>query len=101
LAKLSQQLKSEFLSLAPFGVENPPPLFLAKEVSLAKGVYSYTAPETGEAKRIEMKSNSQSWTGIDGKPIQLDIVYYFNSAGMLTIADARPSLFNESQGEHL
>jgi single-stranded-DNA-specific exonuclease len=100
LAELSHQLKQEFLSLAPFGVENPPPLFLAKAVSLSKGVYSYTRPETGEAKRIEMKSNSQSWTGIDGKPIQLDIVYYFNSAGILTIADARPSLFNEPQEAH-
>ena len=100
LAKLSQKLKREFLSLAPFGVENPPPLFLTKQVSLSKGVYSYTSPETGEAKRIEMRSDSQSWTSIDGKPIQLDIVYYFNSAGILTIADARPSLFNEPQAEY-
>jgi single-stranded-DNA-specific exonuclease len=96
LAALSRELKREFLSLVPFGIGNPPPLFLAKRVSLSKGVYSYTLPETGQAKRIEMKTNSQSWTGIDGKPIQLDIVYYFNSAGILTIADARPSLFNET-----
>jgi single-stranded-DNA-specific exonuclease len=95
LSKLSEQLKRELVSLAPFGVENPPPLFLAKQVSLSKGIYTYTAPETGAVKRIEMKSDSQSWTGIDGKPIELDIVYYFNSAGTLTIADARPSLFNE------
>ncbi len=96
LSELSQPLKRELLSLAPFGVANPPPLFLAKKVSLSKGIYSYTVPETGEAKRIEIKSDAQSWNGIDGKSIQLDVVYYFNSGGALTIADARPSLFNET-----
>lgn len=100
LGNLSVKVRRELVSLAPFGAQNPPPLFLAKKVSLSKGVYSHTVPETGETKMIELKNNAQSWAGINGKPIMLDIVYYLNGAGALTIADARPSLFNESHAEH-
>lgn len=96
LSDLTPHLKQELLCLSPFGVENPPPLFLARKVSLSKGIYSYQVAETGKAKRIEIKSDSHSWNGIDGKSIQLDIVYHLNSGGILTIADTRPSLFNET-----
>jgi single-stranded-DNA-specific exonuclease len=95
LENLSRKVKKEVTLLSPFGTGNPPPLFLAKHVPLSKGVYSIEDPKTGEVRRIEIKSSYQTWTGIDGKPITLDIVYYLNSAGVITIADARPSLFNE------
>ena len=95
LEKLTKKVKDEITLLSPFGSGNSPPLFLAQNVSLFKGVYTYVNPETGESKRIEMKSDCQTWVGLDGKPVTLDIVYFINSAGVPTIADTRPSLFNE------
>ncbi len=93
--KITQKLKNEILLLTPFAHSNPSPLFLAQGVSLSNGVYSYIIPESGKSKQIEMKNITQTWVGIDGKPVLLDIVYYLNSSGILIIADARPSLFNE------
>ncbi|MCK4575809.1 hypothetical protein KAU34_05345, partial [candidate division WOR-3 bacterium] len=95
LEMLTEKIKNEITLLSPFGSDNPPPLFLAREVPLTKGVYTYLVSETGQSRRIEMKSNNQTWVGIDGKAVKLDIIYYVNSAGVITIADARPSLFNE------
>ncbi|MCK4232965.1 DHH family phosphoesterase [candidate division WOR-3 bacterium] len=95
LEMLTEKIKNEITLLSPFGSDNPPPLFLARGVPLTKGVYTYLVPETGQSRRIEMKSNTQTWVGIDGKAVKLDIIYYVNSAGVITIADARPSLFNE------
>jgi len=95
IEKITKKIKDEILLLSPFGQGNPPPLFLAQNVPLSKGVYTYEIPETGESKRIEIKSDCQTWVGIDGKPVILDIVYYINNAGVPTIADARPSIFNE------
>lgn len=95
LEKITTKIRNEITLLSPFGTGNPPPLFLAQNVSLSKGVYTYDIPNTGQSKRIEMKSDYQTWVGIDGKPVTLDIIYYINSAGIPTIADARPSLFNE------
>ena len=101
LEKITKKIKDEITLFSPFGSCNPPPFFLAQNVSISKGVYTYEIPDTGEQKRIEMKSSYQTWIGIDGKPITLDIVYYINSAGVPTIADARPSLFNESMQQTL
>jgi single-stranded-DNA-specific exonuclease len=96
LEDLTDEIKGEILSLIPFGADNSPPLFLAKKISFSQGEYSLCVPETGEQKQIDLRGNSQSWTGMNGKPLLLDVVYYLNTAGTLIIADSRPSVFNES-----
>lgn len=95
LNKITGKIKKEIMMLAPFGSGNPPPLFLARNISLSSGTYKYTNPETGRTRKIEIQNGNQSWMGIDGQPITLDIVYYINSAGIPTIVDSRPSAFNQ------
>ncbi len=95
LEDISEKVKTELLLLSPFGSGNPPPLFLARNMSFAGSNYTYEVPDTGEVKSIEIKGGND-WVGIDGKPINLDLVYYFNSVGTLIIVDARPSLFNKA-----
>jgi len=96
LEKITMRLKDEIMLLLPFGTTNPPPLFLARNLSFANGAYSYVTSETGKTEKIEMKNDNHAWVGIGGKPVALDIVYYINSFGFPSIADARPSIFNES-----
>jgi single-stranded-DNA-specific exonuclease len=95
LKKITDKIKKEIRLLSPFGSGNPPPLFLARNVSLSSGTYKCTNPETGEIRKIEIQDGNQSWMGIDGQPIILDIVYYISSAGVPTVVDSRPSAFNQ------
>jgi len=96
LEDITEKLKDELMLLSPFGSGNPPPLFLARDLTFTKSTYTYEIPDTGEVKRIEMRGEKNAWIGINGQPISLDVVYYFNSIGTLIIADARPTVFNET-----
>ena len=96
LELITETVKRELMKFAPFGFDNPPPFFLATNVSLSNGIYRYKTKSTNQERRIELNTDAQSWVGIDGKPISLDIVYYINSRGIPTVVDSRPSLFNKT-----